>query len=123
MPRTLIDDVARDPVRDLDECPKTDDRLDVRQHFRVDCHLRVLLVSPHESRTESAPNPADDGPQWAGDREGRLAEQKGRERNVVRARRKYRRAPVEHRHYPIAVDEQIERVQIAVANDGPVFAP
>jgi hypothetical protein len=77
---------------------------------------RLALVVANEPAGQDPAEHPDERPLPAWHAQRRLAEQQRGEADVVRARREQRGAPVQHGH-PVTVGEQVERVQVAVADD------
>ena len=86
------------------------------QLVRADADAGVLLVTPGEPAGETAPGCAHHGPQRAGDMQGWLGEQQSGDRDVMGPWRQQGGAPVQDGDL-FAVGQEVERVQVAVADD------
>ena len=104
------------PAGHLHQRPQADDGLVPSHLARPEGGSRLTLVTAHEPPRQHPAQHPDERSLPARHAQGRLAELQRGEPDVVRPRREQRGAPVEHGH-PVAVGEQVERVQVAVADD------
>ena len=104
------------PAGHLGQRAQADDGLVPPQLGGLDRDRRLALVTAEEPAGQHPAEYPDERPLPARHAQRRLAEQQRGEPGVVRARREQRGAPVQHGH-PVAVGEQVERVQVAVADD------
>src|SRR5690349_6747031 len=104
------------PAGHLDQRAPADDGLVPPQLAGPDRDPGLPLVAADEPPGQHPAEHPDERPLPARHAQGRLAELQRGEPDVVRPRREQRGAPVEHGH-PVTVGEQVERVQVAVADD------
>jgi len=104
------------PAGHLDQRAQADDGLVEPQLAGPDRDPSLPLVAADEPPGQHPAEHPDERPLPARHAQGRLAELQRGEPDVVRPRREQRGAPVQHGH-PVAVREQVERVQVAVADD------
>ena len=106
-------------------CTQLATSVSARRQTTAWCHLssagpdrdrRLALVAADEPAGQHPAEHPDERPLPARHAQRRLAELQRGEPDVVRPRREQRGAPVEHGH-PVTVGEQVERVQVAVADD------
>lgn len=103
------------PSCGLDQCPQRMCATTPGEPGGVDRATCPPLVRVQEPVREPTPDHPGGGAHRRRSTEGRVGEHQGREREVVVRVGEDRRGPVDQRP-PAAVDEQIERVQIAVAD-------
>jgi DNA-binding transcriptional MerR regulator len=104
------------PAGHLDQRAQADDGLVEPQLAGPDRDPSLPLVAADEPPGQHPAEHPDERPLPARHAQGRLAELQRGEPDVVRPRREQRGAPVQHGH-PVAVREQVERVQVAVADN------
>ena len=116
MPGARVGRALVHPAGHLDQRAQADDGLVPPHLAGLDRDRRLALVAADEPAGQHPAEHPDERPLPARHAQRRLAELQRGEPDVVRPRREQRGAPVEHGH-PVAVGEQVERVQVAVADD------
>src|SRR5580692_5500264 len=116
MPDASVGDPLVFPARHLDERAQADDGLVPPQLAGLDSGRRLTLVAADEPAGEQRADHPDEWPLPVRHAQWRLAEQQRGEPDVVRSRRERRGTPVEYGH-PVTVSEQVERMQVTVADD------
>ncbi len=115
-PSRPVDRAGGHPPGHLDEGPHAHHALVPRQRRSVDGAAGCSFVGTDEAARQGPARRGDDRAQGSGDDEGRGGHHQRGEPEVVGAGRQHGGGPVQHRRRAPVVDEQVERVHVAVAH-------
>jgi hypothetical protein len=116
VPCSCVDIALSNPAGDFDQCAKTDDPFMPRQPVGVDADLGVSFIGCNEPTGQTRSHTTDERSKRSGNSKWRLGEHHRSKGNVVCGCTKECSAPVEDRE-AIAVDKDVEGVEIAMADD------